>query len=143
MSPRPFSIERTYQASVNRVWEAITDPKDMKEWYFDIPEFKAEVGFNFQFAAGPEEKQYLHVCQVTSVALEKELAYTWRFEGYEGHSLVTFELFPEENKTRLRLTHSGLETFGDQPDFSRENFAAGWEYIIGTSLAHFLEPQNA
>lgn len=143
MSQQPFSIERTFQASRNQVWKAITDPKDMKQWYFDIPDFKAEVGFHFQFSAGAEEKQYLHVCQVSSVVPEKELAYTWRFEGYEGHSLVSFELFSEGDKTRLILTHSGLDTFGANPDFSRENFAAGWEYIIGKSLAHFLEPPTA
>ena len=59
---------------------------------------------------------------------------------YEGNSFVTFELFPEGDKTKLKLTHKGLETFpASNPDLAKENFAAGWEQIIGTSLKEFLE----
>jgi uncharacterized protein YndB with AHSA1/START domain len=43
----PFTIERTYSASVKKVWEAITDKAKMKQWYFDLSEFKPEVGFEF------------------------------------------------------------------------------------------------
>jgi uncharacterized protein YndB with AHSA1/START domain len=31
------------------VWKAITNAADMKQWYFDIPGFKPEVGFEFSF----------------------------------------------------------------------------------------------
>ncbi len=51
-----------------------------------------------------------------------------------------FQLFPEGEKTRLKLTHTGLETFpAINPDFAKENFAQGWEHIIGKSLKEFLE----
>ncbi len=33
----PFIIERTYNAPVSKVWSAITDKDQMKQWYFDIP----------------------------------------------------------------------------------------------------------
>ncbi|HZG22986.1 MAG TPA: SRPBCC domain-containing protein, partial [Chitinophagaceae bacterium] len=67
----------------------------------------------------------------------------WRYDGYPGESLVTFELFDEGEKTRLRLTHSGLETFpSDNPSFKKENFAAGWSEIIGTSLKDYLEKNS-
>ncbi|MCW3114716.1 MAG: hypothetical protein JWR18_3112, partial [Segetibacter sp.] len=56
-----------------------------------------------------------------------------------GNSVVTFELFDEGSKTRLKLTHAGLETFpANIPDFAKENFAEGWTYITGTSLSNFL-----
>lgn len=115
----------------------------MKQWYFDIPRFRAEVGFSFQFSAGSAEKQYLHLCQVTTVSPGRQLAYSWRYQDYEGFSVVSFELFPEDDHTHLRLTHSGLETFGGLPDFTCESFAQGWQYIIGTSLAGFLESEAA
>ena len=139
-------IERTYNAPVAKVWKAITNKDDMKKWYFDLPEFITKVGFGFQFKGGPDEgHQYLHLCKITEVVPEKKLAYSWRFDGYEGNSVVTFELFEEGNKsdgyrTRLRLTHSGLETFPkNNPDFAKENFAKGWTEILGTSLKAFLE----
>lgn len=141
MSQQPFIIERVYNTPVSNVWKAITDNKEMKEWYFDLDEFKAVPGFGFEFKGGPEDGvQYLHKCSVTEAITEKKLAYTWSYAGYEGESLVTFELFGEAGKTRLRLTHSGLHTFpAGNPDFAAANFEAGWNHIIGISLKEFLE----
>jgi uncharacterized protein YndB with AHSA1/START domain len=135
----PFIIERTFHAPVERVWEAITDKEKMKQWYFDLKEFRPVVGFRFEFDAGEEGKSFRHVCIITDVVINRKLAYTWRYEGYAGESKVTFELFPEGDKTRLRLTHDGLETFPKLSDFSKENFATGWNAIIGTHLKEFLE----
>jgi uncharacterized protein YndB with AHSA1/START domain len=114
----------------------------MKEWYFDIAEFKAEPGFEFQFQAGKDDKVFLHKCKITEVVPGRLLTYSWRYEGYEGNSFVTFELSGEGNKTKLKLTHTGLETFPqNNPDFARESFAQGWTYIIGTSLPVFVEKE--
>jgi uncharacterized protein YndB with AHSA1/START domain len=137
----PIIIERTYNAPASKVWKAITDKDDMKQWYFDLPEFRPEVGFEFQFMGGKEDgKQYLHLCKVTEAVPEKKLAYSWKYDGYEGISFVTFELFEEGMRTRLKLTHAGLETFpASNPDLAKENFVKGWTEIIGTSLLQFLE----
>ncbi len=140
MKNEPFVIERTYNAPVEKVWKAITDKEDMKQWYFDIAEFKPEVGFEFQFEGGKDDKCYLHLCKITEVIPRKKLQYSWQYDGYEGNSFVTFELFAEGNKTRLKLTHEGLETFPiSNPDFAKENFVEGWTYLIGTSLKEFAE----
>ena len=139
MTQEPFVIERTYKASVDKVWKAITDKDQMKEWYFDIVSFKPEVGFEFQFTGGTPEKTYLHLCKITEVIVAKKLTYSWRYEGYPGISFVTFELFAEGDTTRLRLTHGGLDSFPGEPDFAKENFAAGWNHIISTSLKEFTE----
>jgi hypothetical protein len=53
--------------------------------------------------------------------------------------LVTFELFAQGNKTRLKLTHEGLESFPPIPDFAKTNFAEGWTSLIGSSLKDFVE----
>ena len=141
MNTKPFVIEKTLNAPVALVWKAITDKKDMKQWYFDLPEFKPEVGFEFNFMGGPsEDRQFKHLCKVTEVVRNQKLSYSWRFEGYEGNSLVTFELFEEVNNTRVKLTHEGLETFPkNNLDFAAKNFAKGWTQIIGTSLKEFVE----
>ncbi len=48
-------------------------------------------------------------------------------------------LFAEGERTVLRLTHRGLETFPvDNPDLARANFVEGWSAIIGTSLPEFI-----
>jgi uncharacterized protein YndB with AHSA1/START domain len=140
MNNEPFVIVRVYNAPVEKVWKAITDPVDMKQWYFYIPDFKAEIGFEFQFEGGADDRKYTHLCKITEVVPNKKLAYSWRYEGHGGNSLVSFELFAEGDKTRVKLTHAGLETFpADQPDFAKENFEAGWNEIIGTSLKEYVE----
>ena len=135
----PLVIERTFQAPLAAVWKAITTKEDIKQWSFDLKEFRAEAGFEFQFSAEKDGVSYIHRCKVTEVIREKKLAYRWRYEGYEGDSLVTFELFAEGNKTKLRLTHAGLETFAKTPDFAKANFVGGWTTIIGTNLKQFVE----
>jgi len=132
-------IERTFNAPTGRIWQALTKADQMREWYFDLKEFKPEPGFEFQFVVEHEGNTYDHRCRITEVIPEKKLVYTWRYEGHEGNSLVTFELFPEGDKTRLKLTHEGLDTFPRTPAFARENFVKGWTEIIGSSLKEFLE----
>jgi len=140
MKTEPFVKEITLNAPASKVWKAISDKDEMKQWYFDLPEFKAEIGFEFQFYGGEEDKLYLHLCKVTEVIPGKKLTYSWRYDGYSGISFVTFELFEEGNKTRLKLTHAGLESFpADNPDLARKNFEMGWNQIIGESLKNYLE----
>ena len=138
---KPIVIERIYNAPVEKVWQALTDKKQMKEWYFDLEEFKPQVGFEFRFyGQGHKGEQYLHLCRITEAVKNKKLAYTWKYEGFPGESLVTFELADAGGKTKLTLTHSGLHTFpADNPDFAIESFNGGWTEIIGTSLKKFVE----
>jgi len=121
----------------------LTDKEDIKQWSFDLREFAPAVGFEFQFDVEHEGFRYCHRCKVTEAIPHKRLAYTWRYEGYAGDSLVTFELFAQGAKTRVRLTHEGLETFPKLPAFARKNFEQGWTEIVGTSLKNFVEGKHA
>ena len=138
----PVVKEVMVNAPISRVWKAISDKDDMKQWYFDLEAFRPEVGFTFQFWGENEGRKFLHLCKITEVIKDRKLSYSWAYEGHPGESFVTFELFDEGDKTRVRLTHEGLETFGiDQPDFAKENFVEGWNQIIGTGLKEFVEKQ--
>jgi uncharacterized protein YndB with AHSA1/START domain len=135
-------IERTFDAPVARVWRALTNAEEMRRWYFDLKEFKPEVGFEFEFTVEHEGMNYHHLCKITEVIPQKKLAYTWRYAGHQGDSLVTFELLADGGKTRLKLTHEGLETFPKTPAFARRSFLGGWTQIIGSSLKDFVEKQQ-
>ncbi|MDQ6888801.1 MAG: SRPBCC domain-containing protein, partial [Bacteroidota bacterium] len=127
MKHEPFVIERTYEVPIEKVWKAITDKDQMKQWYFDIKSFEPVVGYEFEFTAGNEGKMFRHLCKITDVVEGKKLRYSWRYDGYPGNSFVTFELFDKGNATQLKLSHEGLETFPqDQPDFAKTNFIQGW-----------------
>ncbi|HTR40211.1 MAG TPA: SRPBCC domain-containing protein [Pseudomonadales bacterium] len=131
-------VERTIDAPVARVWQAMKTKDEMSRWFFDLKEFKARVGFEFDFAVEHEGNKYHHRCKVTEAVPQKKLAFTWRYQGHEGDSLVTFELAAKGEKTKLTLTHSGLETFPKTPQFARKNFEGGWNFI-STGLKEFAE----
>lgn len=138
----PIIVERTFDAPVGRIWTALTNVNEMRQWYFDLKEFKAQVGFEFDFVVEHEGNTYHHLCRVTEVVPQKKIAYSWRYKDEPGDSLVTIELWPEGEKTRLKLTHSGIETFPKMPAYARKNFETGWTAIIGTELKRFVEQEQ-
>jgi uncharacterized protein YndB with AHSA1/START domain len=86
-------------------------------------------------------KDYLHIWKVTEVKPGKRISYEWKFGGYPGNSLVTFELVAVGKKTKLKLTHQGLETFlpDRNPPLAKKNFEEGWTTLIGRFLKDFIE----
>ena len=81
MDATPIVLERTYNATADKVWKAITDAEQMKQWYFDLPGFKAEVGYKFQFWGGDDAKQYLHLCDLPEIVEGRNLSHRRRYEG--------------------------------------------------------------
>ena len=45
----PIVKEVLLDATPAKVWKALTDKDKMRQWYFDLKEFKPEVGFEFSF----------------------------------------------------------------------------------------------
>jgi uncharacterized protein YndB with AHSA1/START domain len=144
MEKQTYTIQRIFNANRKVVWRALTEKDLMKQWYFDLLEFKPEVGFIFEFTGGEDGGvQYLHRCEIIEVIAEQKLTHTWCYVGYDGISYLTFELFDEGENTKLKLTHSGIETFpADVKDFAFHNFEAGWNHIVNISLKVFLEKNN-
>ncbi len=139
MNPNIVQLERTFDAPVSVIWKALTDKNEMKKWYFDLEEFKPEVGFKFSFLAGKDcDNQFLHLCEVTEVIPEQKLTYSWAYDGYPGLSHVTFELTPEAGKTHFKLTHLGLETFPQTEALAISNFRAGWSSFINNKLEQYV-----
>ncbi len=140
MNNTPIIIEKILNAPAETVWKAISDKEQMKLWYFDLATFIPEVGFEFQFSGtGTTGEEYIHLCKVLAVIPGSKLEYSWTYKNMEGYSIVTFELFPEGDTTRLKLTHIGLETFQENgSDFTKESFMGGWTELIGNLLPKFL-----
>ncbi len=133
--------EFIYHTSPEKLWNAITIKEEMKLWYFEVDDFEPEVGFEFRFWGGTENRQYLHICRITDVIPIQRLCYTWSYDGIPGITELCFEISSaESNLSKLKLSHAGFETFpADNPDFDPKNFDKGWEYILGNSLKNYLE----
>lgn len=135
MKAEPIVVEETFKAPVEKVWKAITEKDQMRQWFFDaIPEFEPVQGFETQFNVRAENVDYLHLWRVKEVVPQKRIVYEWRYGGVPGNSTVTWELSETPEGTKLKLTHEGIETFPqDNPVFRRASFAAAARSYSGAN----------
>ena len=140
----PIIVEQMFNAAIETVWNAITDIVEMRQWYFEnIPSFKPEVGFKTQFNVISQRRNFRHMWEVTEVVPMTKITYNWKYDGYSGDSFVVFELFKQNNLTKLRLTHQVQESFPEGiPEFTRESGVEGWTLFIRKSLKEYLEKNN-
>jgi len=140
-SEPPIVVEQPLSASVEVIWAALTEPDQMRQWFFEVmPDFKAEVGFETKFDLSNEGRDFPHIWKVVEVVPNEKLVVNWTFGGYEGSSNVHFEIVPAEEANVVRLTTEVLEDFlQDIPEFKRESGVGGWEYFINGQLKTFLE----
>lgn len=138
---QPIIVEQSFNKTKEQVWNAITDLKQMKQWFFEnIPDFIPQVGFETKFNVDAGERQFMHVWKITEVIPYEKIEYNWKYENMEGNAFVIFEIFEQGSETLLRLTNIGLETFPqDVPEFSRESCIGGWQFFINQRLKEYLE----
>lgn len=141
MKTDPIIVERAFEVPATKIWEALTNPSSLNKWYFQLPNFEPKVGFKFDFLAGPADgKQYLHLCEVTTVVEGEKIAYTWRYDSYPGNSLVCWQLIDKGERTIVRLTHEGTHTFEEAgKDFEKSSFQEGWNHFVHKALKNYLE----
>lgn len=141
MDANPLIVECVYNVPIDKVWQALTDNNQLKQWYFQLDKFEPRIGFKFDFIGGADEgPKYLHLCEITEVDEEGVIAYSWKYDNYPGSSIVKWEIFEQGNNTRLKLTHTGVETFADNgKDFQKESFKDGWNYFVNDALKSFLQ----
>ena len=132
-------VERCFECSKEALWQAISDPSRMRQWFFpDIVDFRPEPGFTTEFMVDAGERQFMHQWEVTDVEHGRVLAYRWRYLGYEGAARSVFELDGDESSCALRISFPVDEDFeAEIPEFEREACMGGWTYFIG-ALGDYL-----
>jgi len=137
----PIILERMFNSSIERVWAALTDPQQMRQWYFpQLTEFRPEPGYETRFNVLHEGNDWLHIWKVIEIVPLRRIVLQWKFGGYPGDSVLAFDLIPEGKRTKLRLIHSGLGSFMPEkhPGLARENFVNGWRQFMDKALKEFL-----
>ena len=137
-----FTLERVYDASPARVFKAFADPATKARW-FRGPMGWEEIQRHLDFRVGGEEiaeGRFPHGLQTLFKAHYHEIvpdarvvyAYDMHLNGaFVSVSLVTVELIPENEKTRLRFTEQGVYLDGDGTanEHRREGTQYGLEQI--------------
>lgn len=120
---RSLRFERTLPHPPERVWEALTDPEEIRRWFTAVRLQPREGGeVHLDFGAEGEANGEILVWDPPRV-----LEHTW-IEG--RRSVVRWELEPAGTGTRLVLTHSGLDRDGVA------DYGAGWQVFIDRLPVH-------
>ena len=132
--PRRIEREAVYPHSPERVWRALVDPDELAAWLMPNT-FAAEVGHEFSLETG----EHVGTIQGEVLEIDEPKLLRCRWSGVFGDSVVTFELCPEGDGTRLRVRHDG---FADPlpPEF--EGFDDGWKQKLEQDLPRVLGSVN-
>ncbi|UOE42000.1 SRPBCC domain-containing protein [Chryseobacterium suipulveris] len=134
-------VKQRVNAPVEKVWNALTDKAQMKEWYFDIPDFELGLHNEFNFYEPGDAKKFHHHGEILEIIPQSKLKHSWSYPEYsKDKTLVKWELEPDGEGTMVTLTHKGLENFDHLGlDFATSNFEDGWKEIVGKALKDYVE----
>jgi uncharacterized protein YndB with AHSA1/START domain len=122
-------LERLLPAPVDEVFDAMTDPTRMADWFSPIGraevEAEAVVGGRLRVVMVEDDVRIEHDGEFLEVLRPTRLSFTWRSRFTGGRAtVVTIELSGEGEKTRLLLRHDWL------PRDARASHEGGWGAIL-------------
>ncbi|HET9168593.1 MAG TPA: SRPBCC domain-containing protein [Actinospica sp.] len=107
------------------VWRALTDPDLLALWWAS-GDVRAQVGHRFTLDMGPSWG--VQPCEVTAVEPERLLEYHFA-EGVLDTRIV-WRLEPEDEGTRLYLTHAGFDLDSRQGRLAYSGMGNGWPHVL-------------
>ena len=119
MADTTLRIERVFDAPVETVYRAWTDPEMLVQWWgpegMTTPHCEMDVRVDGKWRTCMQGADGDHWVQGSYVEIveNKKLVFTWAWEtdGVPGDATtVTVEFVPEGDATRLTLTHEGFAT---------------------------------
>ena len=134
MIPDQIEKEILIEAPVEVVWDLVSIPERLGEWFMDRAEIDLRVGGRGALTVHGHETYEL---QVEAVEPPRRFAFRWLGkQGVlrpESSLLVEFILEPEGPNTRLRVVESGFEAI-DWSDEEKAGYVAdhssGWPRIL-------------
>jgi uncharacterized protein YndB with AHSA1/START domain len=123
-TPSTIRIERSYAHPPAKIWRALTDPELHAKWWA-AGDVRPVVGHRFTLDMGKWGQQ---ACEVLAVETERLLRY--RFATGTLDTLITWELAPEGEGTRLTLTHEGFNLDSPLGRSALEGMRDGWPNVL-------------
>lgn len=142
------TIEReiTVDAAPATVFEVLSSPRHLREWWPDEAELEASRGATGRLVFGDPASESAHVAQVTVVDAEPPRLFSFRWTHPEGQIagsgnslLVTFELTPVGDGTLLRMTETGFREMGWEVALLEQHYREhvdGWGFFLPRLVAY-------
>jgi uncharacterized protein YndB with AHSA1/START domain len=134
------SIEREIlvEASPGVVFEVISRPEHMREWWPDDARLEPIVGESGELMWRDAETGETTTVDLVVVEVDppKRFSFRWCYSdpGRSGPSLlVTFDLVPTGEGTRIRMTESGFREMGWEIAVLEEHYhdhESGWDHYL-------------
>jgi len=132
------SIEREIQieASPEVVYQVISTPEHLREWWPDDADLAATPGATGNITFGDRGTPDAKVVPLTVVEAEpsRRFSFRWAYdEAAPTGLLVTFELTPSAGGTLLRFTETGFREQGWETAVLEEHYrdhARGWDLFL-------------
>jgi uncharacterized protein YndB with AHSA1/START domain len=130
-APDTIRLERLLDAPVEKVWRYLTEADLRREWFMGVTDSKPDSEFellndhdNLSDEDVPYPEDYApykgRTWSEKVVRFEPPHLLATTFQGGKN-GIVTYELTPEGERTRLVLTHSGITSGSGAQDFG-----GGW-----------------
>ena len=128
-----LTINRTFDASPERLWRAFTDPDELAQWYApgdmtaEIHSWAATPDGELDISMVDEDGSHDAEGIFTEVSENERLVHTWTWTHVDDpvETRITVEFVPVEDGTEVVLTHEG------HPDAeTTENTAGGWSGVF-------------
>lgn len=140
------SIEREIHvdATIEVVYEVITQPEHIVQWWGYEASFPATPGGDGQLSRGGSGEGSTVEVHVVEADPPRRFVFRWlQPEGQQATPqnsfLVTFDLAPAGDGTRLRFTESGFREVGWEAAQLEEAYrvhGAGWDHYLPMLAAH-------
>lgn len=138
MNEKAYDIikkEIVIKASVEKVYAALIDPKQLIQWFPNVATIEPWAGgrifFRFSKHVTKEKKDHDVIGTIIRIIPDKELSYTWNFTTkpeYNKNTIVTWKLGRlDHDRTKITLIHSGFTNL-DTIQYDEHN--EGWDWYM-------------
>ena len=139
-----FVVERTYDASPDRVFAAWADPAAKARWFGNpddgVDEFELDFrvgGRELSRGTAPNGKAYTYEARYQDIVPDDRIVYAYDMHLEEARisvSLSTVQLSPEDEGTRLTYTEQGAFLDGLETPEQREQGSGALFDALGEEL---------
>ena len=136
-------LERTFEADIERVFRAFTDPDELVRWWgpmdvrTSVAEIDLRVGGECRWVMHPEGQIAVLYGRIVDLVPPRLLVMTNRWDGQVQESLVTLRLTRVPTGTHLELIHQRLPAGADPLQYRQ-----GWDAALASLNRHLSQERT-